>query len=478
MKRLAGILVLIVGIPLLGAQTSQPPTELMSPSQITALWHWYAQSGDRLISDIRPKFRQVLDSQDKALESSLEYEIIITGNTNAFALRNGRTTITASFLQIIDSMATVMAAAQAFNKPECLGSYVEYLGEGTRNNTWLVAHGRPPKPVAMAFGYWQLRPDVCGGLTEAGFRGSQKADDLRELLIHASIVYLIGHEFCHHKFHDNVFRMVRPEEKSLHSARGMDVSREVTPSEQVAKEKRADLFGFHKMVEMDYPPIAAMPVLVFFLGVEGFSPEASGDNDQDHPSAVVRFSDMIDATKADSEFMNLIRQHHLQTQWEAFTALAGQFSQSSPGQPVQGSGGSAESFAGQSDSDSASSDKCADLADYANSATRGFTSVKGPVASNDSDEVTFRPKHGIAGFGDCEIKVYRKPGLQPSAVCRAGDSDFGGLSSSIRSCFPNWEVHHKSLSSGEEYQLTGPSGVTVRLRSSVNRIHLWIDAPD
>jgi hypothetical protein len=208
-----------------------------------------------------------------------------------------------------------------------LGEYVKYLGDGTRNNSWLVAHGQQAKPVAMAFGYWQLRPDVCSGLSEAKFRANQKADDLRELMVYASLVYLIGHEFCHHKYHDNVFKMVEPEQRRLDATRGMDVSREVTPSEQIEKEQRADLFSFHKMVEMDYPPMAAMPVLVFFLGFEGFSPEQSPD--ADHPSAVVRFGDMIDATKRDSEFMNLIKQHHLEPQWDAFSALAAQF-QTSP----------------------------------------------------------------------------------------------------------------------------------------------------
>ncbi|MGA9471736.1 MAG: hypothetical protein WBV36_04690 [Terriglobales bacterium] len=316
------VLFLLLATPILDAQTSQPPSQLMSPAQITALWNWYAQSGDRLISDIRPKFRRVLDAQDKALESSLEYEVIITGNTNAFASPKGRTILTASFVQVIDSMATVMAAAQTFDKPECLGEYVQYLGDGTRNNSWLVAHGQQAKTVAMSFAYWQLRPDVCGGLSEAKFRANQKADDLRELMVYASLVYLIGHEFSHHKYHDNVFKMVKPEDRRLDAARGRDVSREVTSSEQSAKEQRADLFAFHKMIEMEYPPIAAMPVLVFFLGFEGFSPEQSPD--ADHPSAVVRFSDMIDATEKDLEFMKLIRQHHLEPQWHAFTALATQ----------------------------------------------------------------------------------------------------------------------------------------------------------
>jgi hypothetical protein len=294
----------------------------MSQSEVQALWKEYAQRGDVLVSDIRPKFRRVLNSQDKARESDLEYQFIITGNTNAFALPDGRTIITSSFLQIIDSMATVMAAAQTFNKPACLGSYIEYLAAGTRENTRLVAHKHQPKPVAMAFGYWQINPSVCGGLSEAAFRSNKKADDLRELMIYASLIYLIGHEFAHHKYHDDQFTEVTPEQRQLHIAQGLVVSREVIPAEQMKKEQRADLFAFHKMIEMDYPPLAAMPVLVFFLGLEGSSPEQSFN--ADHPAAVVRFNDMISTTEGDSEFQELIHQHNFDQQWAEFVLFGKQ----------------------------------------------------------------------------------------------------------------------------------------------------------
>jgi hypothetical protein len=449
----------------------------MSPSQVNALWQWYAQRGDRLISDIRPKFREVLNPEDRSLEKSIDYEIKITGNTNAFSLPNGQTIITSSFLQIIDSMATVMAAAQAFNTPECLGSYVEYLGEGTRNNSWLVAHGRQPQPVAMAFGYWQLRKDICGGLTESKFRGNQKADDLRELLINASLVYLIGHEFCHHKFRDNTFRMVSPEERDRERARGIDVSHEVTPNEQVTKERRADLFGFRKMIEMDYPPVAAMPVLVFFLGVEGFSPEMLGT---DHPAAAVRFEDMVRETENDSEFKSLINGHHLQSQWDAFKALSKQFGQTSQTNSMQSSMQSRPvgSFAGQSDQRGLSDGECGDLTDYVNSAAHRFVSLKGSVEDRDSTGITYRTKHGVAGFKDCEIDFYSDPGLQPSAVCDIDGGDFDDISKTLEACFPIWNPRQKSLASGEEYELSGPNGVKVRLRASANHIRLWVDSPD
>jgi hypothetical protein len=316
MKFIALALVLLSGPFELESQT------LMSASEVRELWQQYAQRGDVLISDIRPKFRRVLNSPDSALETNLEYKFVITGNINAFALPDRRTLITSSFLQIIDSMATVMAAAQTFNKPACLGSYIQYLTDGTRENSRLVAHGHDPKAVAMAFGYWQLNPDVCGGLSESAFRSNEKADNLRELMIYASLIYLVGHEFAHHKYQDDEFTEVTPAQRQLHLSQGLDVTREVIPSEQVKKEERADLFAFHKMIEMDYPPLAAMPVLVFFLGIEGYSPEQSAT--ADHPAAFVRFNDMIDTTKGDSSFMDLIRQHNLQQEWNQFVTVGKQ----------------------------------------------------------------------------------------------------------------------------------------------------------
>jgi hypothetical protein len=295
---------------------------LQTPAQIREQWRWYAESGDNLISDMRPKFRAVLDPEDRALESDIEYEIAISGNNNAFASPDGRTLLTAGFLQVIDSMATVMSAAQQFNRPACLGSYVDYLAKGTQSNSWLVAHHQPPQPVAMAFGYWQLNPDVCGGLSERVFRANKQADDLRESMIYASLIYLIGHEFCHHKYHDSTFKEVSANQKRLDASRGKDVSQEVTPAEQTVKEQRADLFAFHKMIEMDYPPIAAMPVLIFFAGFEGYSPEQSPE--ADHPAAVLRFNDMIDATARDAQFMKLIRERHMEQQWDQFVAFGKQ----------------------------------------------------------------------------------------------------------------------------------------------------------
>jgi len=276
-------------------------------------------------------------------------------------------------------------------------------------------------------------------------------------MIYSSLIYLIGHEFSHHKFHDYLFT--------------------VTPSEQVTKEKRADVFAFRKMVTMDYAPMAAMPVLVFFLGVEGFSPETSPN--ADHPAAVLRFEDMIEATKSDSEFMNLIRQHHMEVQWNAFTALATQFNQNSnaSGHAISAERGS-NSFASTGAGAPSDNDQCNDIQDYAQSALQRFRSLKGPVDSRDSEGVTYRTTHGIAGFSDCTVETYADRSLGPSAVCEGSQANLDDLWNTIRGCFPGWIAGHRSLSAGEQYELTGPNGVSVRLRSSTNRIKLWVDAPE
>lgn len=286
------------------------------PTTINELYKWYKDRGDDLISEIRPKLRAVLTPPEREVESALDYRIIITGNNNAFARRNGETLITSGFLQIIDSVATSLSAAIVFHTNDCFSSYVTYLSDGTRTNTFLVSHHQQPQPVAMAFAFWPMRPRDCAGLSEVAFRSNNKADIVREDLIYSSLIYLIGHELSHHINHDPDFDVVSPAVRSRRAAAGLDVSMQVTPAEQAVKERRADLFAFRKMIQMGYPPLAAMPVLMFFMGIEGFSPEQTPD--ADHPAAVVRFEDMITFTNDDPEFMKVVKQMHKEEEWDSF----------------------------------------------------------------------------------------------------------------------------------------------------------------
>jgi hypothetical protein len=287
-------------------------------SRINTLYHFYADRGDYLISTIRPKFRAVLSAPDQRLEESIRYDTIITGNTNAFATREGTTIVTASMLQIIDSVATMLAASQTFSAPQCLSSYLNYLTESTNENSRLAARSLPPQPVLMAFSFWAARPDVCSGLTEAKFRNSTAADNLRELMIYSSIIYIIGHEFAHHKYGDTQYHMVTDDRYKRELEAGRDVTTFVTPTQQRTKEARADSFAFQKMIEMDFTPIGALPVLLFFSGIEGFSPELTSN--ADHPAAICRFEEMIEYTDRDPEFKTTINKLHKEPEWQAFEA--------------------------------------------------------------------------------------------------------------------------------------------------------------
>jgi hypothetical protein len=294
-----------------------------SPTDVTGLYRWYAQRGDYLISDIRPKFRAVLTDSDRQLENRLRYEVIVTGNTNAFARGDGTIIITSSMLQIIDSVSTVLVGSELFGKPDCLTNYVDYLAEGTRENSIRVASGKPAQSVDIAFAFWHLRPDVCGGLSEGQFRSNKQADDARELIIYSSVIYLIGHEFAHERYGDSKFVMVTPDQLRRDRAEGKDITFEVTPAEQKVKEARADTFAFQKMLEMGYTPTAALPVLIFFGGIEGFSPEAGPS--ADHPAAILRISEMIKAADEDPQFINSLRRIGKLQAWRAFEAQLKQY---------------------------------------------------------------------------------------------------------------------------------------------------------
>jgi hypothetical protein len=125
------------------------------------------------------------------------------------------------------------------------------------------------------------------------------------------------------------------------------------------------------------------------------------------------------------------------------------------------------------------SDECEDLKDYARSAVHNFNSLKGHLTDSDSDSSTYEPKHGIDGFSDCEIDFYKTDGVEPSAICDAADdADLDELWGKVKACFPNTATRHRETSSGEEYELSVPDGVAIRLRSSSEHIRLWVDAPD
>jgi hypothetical protein len=295
------------------------------PKTYQELLQWYSDRGDYLISDIRPKLRATLNPHDRNIESSLSYDIVLSGNSNAVATPSGKTVTTAGFIQIIDSLSTMLTAATLYKKPVCFQSYMGYLSDGVRNNSWLVKHRQQPQPVSMAFAYWQQRQDVCGGLSEPKFRSDSTADTVREGYIYASMVYVLAHELAHHVHGDTQFRMVTPEKRRAQIQAHLDVSREVVPAEQVPKEAAADSFAFASMVKMGEPVLAAMPVLLLFCGVENYSPEIDPEKD-DHPAAVRRLHDLFEAANNDPILQNTIKEHHEQAQWKKLMAQAQELS--------------------------------------------------------------------------------------------------------------------------------------------------------
>ncbi|SRR5216683_7141550 len=119
---------------------------------------------------------------------------------------------------------------------------------------------------------------------------------------------------------------------------------------------------------------------------------------------------------------------------------------------------------------------CADLKLFINAAAHSFSSLRGGP-DPDGEGEAFYTKHGISGFSDCSIWIYKNPALQPSASCGKTSRDFEGLFTSIADC-TGWSAVARDRSTVREYDFDGPNGVSVRLASKQpGKNTLWVDAP-
>jgi hypothetical protein len=121
---------------------------------------------------------------------------------------------------------------------------------------------------------------------------------------------------------------------------------------------------------------------------------------------------------------------------------------------------------------------CQDLSVFVSAAAHHFSSLRG-AKDPDGEGEAFYANHGIAGFSDCTIWIYKDSSLQPSATCKKTSGDFEGLRSSIAGCLtPGWSSTTRDRRSTKEYVFQGPNEISVRLEQTQSgKIKLWVDSP-
>jgi hypothetical protein len=121
---------------------------------------------------------------------------------------------------------------------------------------------------------------------------------------------------------------------------------------------------------------------------------------------------------------------------------------------------------------------CEDLGVFIGVAEQYFSSLRG-ARDPDGGGEAFYAKHGIAGFSDCTIWIYRDSSLEPSASCDKSGGDFESLRSSIASCLGSgWPSSARDRATTREYAFEGPNNMGVRLEQKPSgKITIWIDSP-
>ena len=287
--RISGLLILLMTIGLPTA-ISQEPT----PERAQWFLDWYTARAKVLILDERRDIRETLSPGEQRRERGIEYVVRNTNGFNAFAYREDsqdRIMITSGFVELIDWYSTAFALTAAYGAHECAMSYYDYANNIIFDNDRVGSGNRKLTAVLSPFGYLLKHRDICPPITVDEFKANNKADGLREFAIRASLRMLLAHELGHHLLNH-----------PLTKAKSLEVHRQ--------RETDADSFAFRKMIAEDYNPIAAIPVMILFCGIEGYSMDGEGRSD--HPAALRRMLAMFTAgreqMKADPALLPSVKQ--------------------------------------------------------------------------------------------------------------------------------------------------------------------------
>lgn len=269
----------------------------LSPS---ALLEWYKGRGDYLVPGMREDIRKGLTPGERRTELGITYDVIATWNANAQAidLADGpHSGIGAGFVAVIDWVATAMAIGYEFHDDRCASAYIRSLSDAIIQNSRAAAGTGRYALIGSPFAFAQSSPTLCPGVTEARFRADQHADDLRELWIKGSLEYVLAHELGHHVL-------------------GHTAARPADYPESRQREAKADAFAFRVMAKAGLNPMLALPVMLLWCNLEGFSIEGEGT----HPAGVRRMRVMIAAARQavndDPEVVAAMRRDATKEQWE------------------------------------------------------------------------------------------------------------------------------------------------------------------
>jgi hypothetical protein len=252
---------------------------------------FYRRNGELMMSRIRQALRDQSSPGDRAVQDEITTTITPIGGVNGVAYqKSGRRyiEITAGFVEIIDWVATAQAITVITGQRECETRYDRYLGDAIGENTSLRSDNLALRMVTSPYQFYENNRPLCPHITPDQVNSNERASSMRTLVMNESLMLIYAHEVGHHIYND-----------PFSSA---------SWCEQQKREARADAYSFKVLSGPDQSPLVAVPVLLIFATIEGFSGEDTG---QTHPAALKRLLAMVDATRrqldSDSELRSALQ---------------------------------------------------------------------------------------------------------------------------------------------------------------------------
>jgi hypothetical protein len=243
----------------------------------------YVSWGEGQISDLRAEMHSTMTPGEIALDGTIKYRVVDASVFNAAAFAQGdrrEIRVSAALLQVIDAYATMNTIGFLWNKPACSAAYDDYVAKIYNSNTVAVSEGLAQKGADEPFVYVRRHPDICPQIPPDVITNNERqSGDVRTVLIHESMKFVLLHEFAHHLYED------------------FD---DVSSAESRTRESRADDFAFrHLLMSRNDSPLAALPLLMMFCSLEDFT---KGNSESDHPSGVARVKAMIADAKGTAQW--------------------------------------------------------------------------------------------------------------------------------------------------------------------------------
>jgi hypothetical protein len=279
LRRLTSTTILVAALVWLAANDT-----LAQPLDLNSMQPQSAQA----VSRLRSFMREGLSSSERAIERTIDYEVVPTWNTNAYATitRGGQRRIQmfVGDMVIMQWLSFAMVSPRWGAPEDCVVSYISEMVDAiVANSTEQRTGSGRLVPVYSLLDYVERRPRLCRGFSRTAYERDAVGRGNAAEMHTASIRWVLAHELAHH------LRGHLDERKP-----------KGTRSEQLEQSRRnereADIFALSEITRGDSG--AVMMAMPAFLLASAFSCTVEEEPDATHPSAEWRWGLMVDAVRS------------------------------------------------------------------------------------------------------------------------------------------------------------------------------------